>query len=608
MKISSLELREKYLRFFREKGHAVIPSASLFPENDSTVLFTTAGMHPLVPYLLGEPHSAGRRLADFQKCLRTGDIGDVGDAWHLTFFEMLGNWSLGDYFKEEAVAFSIEFLTDPKWLGLPKEHLHVTCFAGDKDAPRDAETAAIWEKQGIPKERIHFLAKAENWWGPVGRTGPCGPDTEMFFDTQKEVGSLKGKTATEKFLDAHHKGRFVEIWNDVFMQYNQTAEGKFVPLKQRNVDTGMGLERTVAVLNGLKSVYEIDSFVPVMDKIKSLCAKGAFEQHISSARIVADHLRCAVFILGDPKAVVPGNTDQGYVLRRLIRRAVRHGKILGIETNFTAKVGKVVVSEFEKVYPELNQNKSFIFSELEKEERKFRNTLSRGLVVLQRALDAAVSSKQKVLDAQTSFDLYQSFGFPSEMTQEIAKNRGVSIDLKAFAELLFMHQETSRRGAEHKFKGGLADHSVQTTRLHTATHLLNAALRKVLGSHVYQKGSNITAERLRFDFPNPSALTPKQVAEVESLVNRAIADKLEVKWEIMPLAQAKKLGAMGVFEAKYADSVKVYSVWNSKTKEVFSRELCGGPHVSNTAELGHFRITKEEGVGAGIRRIKAVLE
>jgi alanyl-tRNA synthetase len=606
--ISSDELRSKYVAFFASKGHAVIPSASLVPENDPTVLFTTAGMHPLVPYLMGEVHPSGKRLTDVQKCIRTGDIDSVGDAWHLTFFEMLGNWSLGDYFKKEALTWSYEFLTTKKGLGLDPKRLHVSCFAGDADAPKDTEAAAVWESQGIPKDRIHFLPKADNWWGPAGATGPCGPDSEMFYDTQKEVGALSGKTATEKFQDGCSKGRFVEIWNDVFMQYQKTADGKFVPLQQKNVDTGMGLERTVAVLNGKTSVYDIDSFAPLMKKIESLCAKGLFLKNVSSARIIADHVRSAVFILGDPKGVVPSNTDQGYVLRRLIRRAVRHGKNLGIEKDFLAEVGEAVVKQFGGVYAELSKNRSSILDELSKEEQKFKHTLSHGLALLHKEIDAAVSRKTRVLDAKVVFDLYQSYGFPPEMTQELSREKGIEADLNGFESLLSAHQDLSRKGAEQKFKGGLADHSVETTKLHTATHLLNAALRKVLGDHVYQKGSNITAERLRFDFPNPSKLTDAEVKEVEDLVNQKIKEGLAVKMEILPLEEAKRSGAMGVFEEKYGAQVKVYTVFNPKTGAVFSKELCGGPHVQNTADIGHFRIVKEEGVAAGVRRIKAVVE
>jgi len=603
----SNELRSKYLAFFKEKGHAIIPSASLIPENDPTVLFTTAGMHPLVPFLMGERHPQGKRLADVQKCIRTGDIDSVGDAWHLTFFEMLGNWSLGDYFKKDALAFSFEFLTSRKWLGLDQNRLHVSVFAGDKDAPKDTEAAVIWESLGIPKERIHFLPKSDNWWGPAGQTGPCGPDSEMFFDTQKQVGELVGKTPTEKFSDGCSKGRFVEIWNDVFMQYNKTAHGLFEPLKQKNVDTGMGLERTVAVLNGLSSVYDIDSFKPLMQKIKSLSGAGLFEKNLSSGRIVADHMRSAVFILGDSKGVGPSNTDQGYVLRRLIRRAIRHGKNLGIEKDFSVEVAKVVVGQFGSVYSELGKNQSFIFSELDKEEKKFRDTLGRGMTVLQKALDSVKQSSDRTLDAKIVFDLYQSYGFPPEMTGELCREKGLEVDLDGFQKLLTEHQDLSRKGAEQKFKGGLADHSEETTKLHTATHLLNAALRKVLGPHVFQKGSNITAERLRFDFPNPQKVSEDQLKQVEALVNRMISEGLEVKMEILPYEEAKKSGAMGVFEEKYGDHVKVYTVWNPKTKEVFSKELCGGPHVTNTREIGGFKITKEEGVAAGIRRIKAIV-
>ncbi len=595
--ISSQTIREKFLQFFREKGHAIIPSSSILPENDPTVLFTTAGMHPLVPYLLGEKHPLGKKLVDFQKCVRTGDIDSVGDQWHLTCFEMLGNWSLGDYFKKEAIAYSFEFLTSKKWLGLDKERIHVTCFIGDKDCPKDIEAASEWKKQGIPEERIHFLPKSDNWWGPAGQTGPCGPCTEMFYDTRQNM-DLKGKTPTEKFVDGSNKGRFVEIWNDVFMQYNKTAEGKFVPLKQQNVDTGMGLERTTAVLNGLNSNYETDLFEPVMKEIVSLSKT----KNVQSQRIIADHLRATTFMLGDSRGISPSNVDQGYVLRRLIRRAVRHGRLLGIKHNFTSQVAKAVVKRFSSIYPELKENEKRIEAELEKEESKFRTTLEKGLQILNSEID-----KRKMVDAKTAFDLYQSYGFPIEMTEEIAAEKGLKVDQTSFHAFLAEHQQKSRKGAEQKFKGGLADNSEEVTRLHTATHLLNAALKQVLGTSIHQKGSNITNERLRFDFSYEKKMTSEQLKKVEEIVNKAILRGFEVKFDIVPLLEAKKLGAEMLFGEKYGENVKVYTVWDPKTKEVFSREFCGGPHVSNTKEIGKFKILKEEGVAAGVRRIKAVV-
>lgn len=608
--MQSGDLRQKFLEFFREKKHAIIPSASLIPENDPTVLFTTAGMHPLVPFLMGETHPAGKRLANFQKCIRTGDIESVGDQWHLTFFEMLGNWSLGDYFKKEAVEMSFEFLTGKKWLNLDKNRIHVTCFTGDSDAPRDLESAKVWESVGIPKERIHFLPKADNWWGPAGHTGPCGPDSEMFYDSGKNVGELKGKTPTEKFLDGCAKGRMVEFWNDVFMQYSKNAEGKYELLQQKNVDTGMGLERTIAILEKKDSVYETDLLKPTFEMVQKISKteSSAALRSLRSQRIVTDHIRSAVFILGDEHAVLPSNTDQGYVLRRLIRRAVRHGKMLGIENNFCAKITETVLKRFRDIYPELKKNSVRVLEELEKEETRFRQTLERGSQLLQKEIENAEKQNQKQLDSKIVFDLYQSFGFPLEMTVEIAEEHGLKVDSQDFEKRLAEHQKLSQKGAEQRFSGGLADHSAEVTALHTATHLLNAALRKVLGEHVHQRGSNITKERLRFDFPNPSKLTSEQVKAVEDLVNQKIAEGLEVKMEILPIEKAKEIGAMAEFGEKYGGTVKVYSVWNPKTKEVFSAEICGGPHVQNTKELGHFKILKEESSAAGIRRIKAVLE
>ncbi|HLC92086.1 MAG TPA: alanine--tRNA ligase [archaeon] len=599
-KISSAELREKYLRFFEKHAHKRIPSASLIPENDPTVLFTTAGMHPLVPYLLGESHPLGKRLCDVQKCIRTGDIDEVGDNWHLSFFEMLGNWSLGDYFKKEAIAFSFEFLT--KELGIPKERLSVTCFAGDKDAPRDEEAAKAWEAQGIPKSRIHFLPKSDNWWGPAGLTGPCGPDTEMFY----HVKDVQEKS-TQDFLKLCKEGAFCEIWNDVLMQYNKNAEGKYVESRQKNIDTGMGVERTVSVLNGFDNVYECDTLKPIIEKVKSFAGTNQNSKSGErSARIITDHLRAAVMILGDGKGVVPGNVDQGYVLRKFIRRAIRHARLLGISGKFCNEVAKVIVDVMGEAYPEVRKNSARVFFELEKEEEKFSAALENGLKALEKKLSALGGAAGKQLSAKDAFDVYQSYGFPLEMIQEICAEKGNTIDSKGFDSLLQQHQELSRKGAEQKFKGGLADHSEQTTKLHTATHLLNEALRQVVDKGIYQKGSNITPERLRFDFNFAEKLTDEQVKKVEDWVNAAIKAEADVSMEIMNLTDAKKLGAQGLFEDKYGEQVKVYTV--HKGTKVFSRELCGGPHVKNTRELGKFKITKQEPVAAGIRRIKAVVE
>ena len=608
-KVSSQEIREKFLQFFKEKGHAVIPSASLIPENDPTVLFTTAGMHPLVPFLLGEKHPSGKRLCNFQKCVRTGDIDRIGDAWYLSFFEMLGNWSFGDYFKKEAIEWSFEFLSSKKWLGIEKEKLSITVFAGDKDAGRDEESARAWKELGIPEERIFYFPKSENWWGPAGLTGPCGPCTEMFYDTGKPY-CIKGKgpKINEQCNPGCKCGKFVEIWNDVFMQYNKTAEGKFIPLKQKNVDTGMGLERITAILNSCKSNFETDLLEGIMRAIQSVSKVSVSESNLASARIITDHLRAATFILGDEKGITPSNVDQGYVLRRLIRRAVRHARLLGIEENFTAKIAGEVIERFKSVYPELGKNRNRILTELDKEESKFKSLLEKGLKLVSKEFETLRAGKKKTLAAKTAFDLYQSFGFPLEMTQELAKEQGFKVDETGFEKMLSEHQELSRKGAEQKFSGGLADHSEAVTRLHTATHLLNEALRKIVSPNIHQKGSNITSERLRFDFPLERKLSAEEIRKVEDLVNLKIQEGLTVEMEVMSLEKAKAVKAQGVFEGKYAENVKVYTVWNPHTQEVFSREICGGPHVKNTKELGKFKIVKEESSAAGIRRIKAVLE
>lgn len=579
------ELKTKYLEFFKSKGHAIIKSAPLIPENDPTVLFTTAGMHPLVPYLLGQPHPLGKRLADVQKCFRTTDIEDVGDNTHLTFFEMLGNWSLGDYFKKEAISWSHEFLT--KVLKINPEKLNVTVFAGDKDAPKDIEAFEIWNNLGLSKERIFFLPRENNWWGPAGETGPCGPCSEMFIDTGKEkCGS--------KCVPGCHCGKYVEIWNDVFMEYNKTKQGKYEKLKQKNVDTGMGVERALLMLNNLKSVYEIDFFIPLFDIIK----KSSKSYNEKSARIVVDHIRAATFILGDEKSIVPSNVDQGYILRRLIRRAIRHSKLLGLENKFLQKLSLEVIKTFSKDYPTLNEKKEFILKELNLEEERFLATLERGLKAFE-----DLTKQKKELSSQDSFLLFQSFGFPIEMTNELALEKGIKVNIKDFKKEYEKHKELSRTGAEKKFKGGLADASEATTKLHTATHLLNAALREVLkDSNINQRGSNITPERLRFDFNFPRKLEQDEIKKVEALVNEKIKEGIEVKKQEMVLEQAKKQGFTGVFDEKYSEKVFVYSIGN------FSREICGGPHVKNTKELGKFKIIKEEGISAGTRRIKAVLE
>ena len=602
--MTSLELRKKFLEFFATKGHKVIPSASLVPANDPTVLFTTAGMHPLVPYLLGEEHHAGKRLASAQKCIRTGDIEEVGDDTHLTFFEMLGNWSLGDYFKSEAIGWSYEFLTDKNWLGLPTAKLAVTCFADDKDASQDNESAELWQSLGIPKERIAFLGKADNWWGPAGLTGPCGPDTEMFYWTGSEPAPMVFDPADK---------RWFEIWNDVFMQYNKTAEGKYEPLQQKNVDTGMGLERTLVALNGLKSVYETDIFSPILDRIHHLSGKNYLD-YPKEFRIIADHIKAAVFIIID--GVVPSNLGRGYVLRRLIRRAVRYGKRIGFPSHFTALIAEAVIDIYKNIYPELDNNRDLIVEELVVEEMKFDRTINRGQaefdkkyrIITQWESDKKPSSDTGwVLPGYVAFDLFSTYGFPIELTVEMAREKGMSVDIKGFAKEMTKHQELSRTASAGTFKGGLADHTDEVVRLHTATHLMNAALRQVLGENVWQKGSNITKERTRFDFTHSEKMTDEQKSKVEELVNSWIERDLTVKKEVMPLEQAKQLNAIGVFGEKYAETVSVYTVMDPKNGEVISREFCGGPHVEHTGVIGQFKILKEEAVAAGIRRIKAAV-
>ena len=591
--LTSAELRRMYLDFFKSKGHAIIPSASLIPENDPTVLFTTAGMHPLVPYLLGEKHPEGKRLANVQKCVRTGDIDEVGDASHCTFFEMLGNWSLGDYFKEEAIAYSFEFLTSPKWLGIEKDRLYFTCFAGDEDAPKDTESAQYWMSHGVDESHIFFLGKKHNWWGPAGMTGPCGPDTEMFIDTGRPACGPDCSPACSC-------GKYLEIWNDVFMQYNKTADGKFEPLAQKNVDTGMGLDRTICILQGKESVYDTDVFTGVLARIAELSGKGYGDDPDTTRafRIIADHVRCATFILGDEKGVTPSNVDQGYVLRRLIRRAVRYALRLGIPEQSLQHVAKVVIGQYCEVYPELKRNESRIITELNLEEERFSRTIRQGLREFEK-LQSRLTGK--IIDGASAFRLYDTFGFPIEFTLELAHENGLEVDTRGFEEAFKKHQEVSGAGAEQRFKGGLADTTEATARLHTATHLLHAALRKVLGDEVAQRGSNITAERLRFDFSFPRKMEEHEIREVERLVNEAIEAGVIVVCEEMSVEEAKEQGAIGLFESKYGNVVKVYSVPG------YSKEICGGPHASNTAELGRFEIQKEQSSSAGVRRIKAVL-
>lgn len=610
--LSTDDIRQKYLEFFRSRGHAVIPGASLVPENDPTVLFTTAGMHPLVPYLMGETHPSGKRLTDVQRCVRTQDIDEVGDASHLTMFEMLGNWSLGDYFKEDAIAMSFEFLT--KELEIPVSHLAVTCFEGDKDAPKDEESAAIWRKMGIPLERIGFLPKAKNWWGPAGQTGPCGPDTEMFYWIGE--GDPQGNPAT-------HEAQWMEIWNDVFMQYNKTKEGTFEPLKQQNVDTGMGLERVAAVLQGVKSVYDTDAFRPIVDTVESLCPKEMVANNEKrSIRIMVDHLKASTFIIAD--GIKPSNVDQGYVLRRLIRRAIQNGNELGIAQYSLSEIASIIITQYGNPYPHLIQGKSLILDILQKEEERFRKTLHQAIHIFEKQAQvhemdqAHMTFVTPSLSGAEAFELVTTYGMPLEMVKEQASDRGIHLSSTFdadFQKLFTDHQALSRAGAEQKFKGGLQDQSGETTKLHTATHLLNAALRKTLGDHVFQKGSNITAERLRFDFNHPEKMTPEQIKSVEDLVNGAITADLPISYHVTTVDGAKADGAMGVFDSRYGAEVKVYQIGPSTSSgrgewslRPFSLEICGGPHVARTGVLGTFKIQKEESSSAGVRRIKAVLE
>ncbi len=593
--VNAKQLRQMWFDFFRKHGHAIISSASLIPENDPTVLFTTAGMHPLVPYLLGEKHPAGVRLADVQKCVRTGDIDEVGDASHCTFFEMLGNWSLGDYFKDEMIPWSYEFLTSPEYLGIDPKRLAVSVFAGDDDCPRDERSAELWEKAGIAHDRIFFLPKENNWWGPAGITGPCGPDSEMFIDN----GQPK---CCDECSPACDCGKYLEIWNDVFMQFNKTADGKYEPLKQKNVDTGMGLERTLCILQGKKSVYETDLFAPIIAAIESIGSGkyGSDEETTKAIRIVADHIRTSVFMIGDEKGVACSNVDQGYILRRLLRRAVRFAKKLDIEIGKLTVVAEAVIEEYKDVYPELEINRDRIINEITTEEERFERTLQGGIKEFEKLCHYLVGD---TISGKASFKLYDTYGFPIEMTIELAKEKGLKVNVEDFNKAFAEHQQKSHAGAEQKFKGGLADHSEATARLHTATHLMHRALKEVLhDENANQKGSNITEERLRFDFTFPRALTPEEIKEVEDKVNEAIKADVPVVCEEMTVEEAKEQGAVGLFTAKYGEKVKVYTMGK------YSKEICGGPHASHTGELGHFRIVKEQSSSAGVRRIKAVLE
>jgi len=586
--ISSDKLKRLYLEFFQKNGHKFIANASLIPENDPTALFTSAGMHPLVPYLLGQQHPSGRKLVNVQKCLRTSDIDEVGDSYHLSFFEMLGNWSLGDYFKEESIQWSYEFLTSKEWLNIDEEKLSVTVFAGDEKIPRDTESARIWEGLGIPKDRIFYLPRKDNWWGPIGSTGPCGPDTEMFYDTGKEPCGSECKPGCSC-------GKYNEIWNNVFMEYNRTPDGEYELLEQKNVDTGMGVERTVAVLQERDNVYETEIFAPLVNRIKELSGIEVIpENQIRSVRIICDHSRAATFLLAE--GIVPLNVEQGYVLRRVIRGAIRHGKLLGIEEEFLSVLSQIIIETYVEDYPQLKSNEDFIITELKKEYKKFNNTLARGLNRFNR-----ITRNKKKIDGKDAFLLYQSFGFPIEITKELGKENGIFVDVDGFYEEFEKHQKVSRAGADKRFGSGLVDKSEATVKLHTATHLLNEALRRVLGKDITQKGSNITQKRLRFDFNFDRKLTDQELRDVEEIVNGKINEALPVKRVETTLDEAIRMGSQAVFEQKYGEKVSVYSIGD------FSMELCSGPHVENTGELGRFKIIKEEGISAGVRRIRAVL-
>jgi len=590
--MTAKELRKKYIDFFKSKGHAEIKSAPLIPDNDPTVLFTTAGMHPLVPFLMGEKHPLGKRLVNYQKCIRTGDIEEVGDMVHLTFFEMLGNWSLGDYFKDEAIEFSYEFLTSPNYLGLPLEQLAVSIFKGDEDAPFDSQAFEKWKALGFAENRIAQCSKKDNWWGPAGQTGPCGPDTEMFFWT--------GKEKAPEVFDPENK-LWVEIWNDVFMQYNKTVDGAYVPLEQCNVDTGMGLERVTAILQGKSSCYETELFLPLLEELDRIRGIETPAQRQDAERIIVDHIRTAVFMIGD--GVLPGNVDQPYVLRRIIRRTILKGRDLNINDSFISQIAAIVVENYSDIYPELQKNASLINDELIREEEQFAKTLEKGVKEFEKLIARVPEHiKNKIISGKNAFNLYDTHGLPIELTEEMADKKGFKVDIAGYNKAFKKHQELSRKGAEQKFKGGLADNSEQTAALHTATHLLHQALRLVLGEHVAQKGSNITTERLRFDFSHPEKVTKEELAKVEDIINDIIAKQLPIICREMSLNEAKDDGAMALFADKYGDRVKVYSIGD------FSKEICGGPHAKNTKALGKFKIKKEESCARGIRRIKAILQ
>jgi alanyl-tRNA synthetase len=585
-----MNVKDKFINFFISKNHAKLNSASIIPENDPTSLFNTAGMQPLVPYLMGQPHPLGKRLVNYQKCFRLTDLDAIGDKTHHTFFEMLGNWSLGDYFKEDSIKWSHEFLT--KELNIPVNKLAVTVFEGNEFVSKDDESANIWMSLGIKKERIAYLGVKDNWWGPAGETGPCGPDTEIFyFRSEEEVPEV---------FDPEDN-RWVEIWNNVFMEYNKTSDGKYIPLVSKNVDTGMGVERITSVLEGVNDNYETSIWKPVIEKIEQISnLKYEHEAIKRTMRIIADHIRAVVIISGDNANIRPSNTDQGYILRRLVRRMLRYAKKLEIDitSDFAIVLADLIINIYKEYYSELETNKNQIFETISKEQIKFSKTLEKGLKEFEKIIS---NLKDNYIDKDNAFRLYDTYGFPIELTEELAEEHNIKVDSLGFKEKFKEHQEKSRMGAEHKFKGGLSSESDMNVKYHTATHLLNAALKEVLGSHVCQKGSNITDERLRFDFPNDTKLTDEQLNETEQLVNKYIQEQIPVIKKEMSKEEALKIGAEAAFIEKYGDIVNVYFIGD------ISKEFCGGPHVSNTKELGVFKITKEEASSAGIRRIKAVL-
>ena len=585
--MKAIDIRNKYLNFFRSKNHNVISGAKLIPENDPTVLFTTAGMQPLVPYLSGEKHPEGTRLVDYQKCLRTDDIDEVGDNRHLTFFEMLGNWSLGDYFKEDSIKYSYGFLE--KELNIDMNRISVTCFEGDKNSPKDEEAARVWIECGIPEDRIYFYGAKENWWGPAGLTGPCGPDTEIFLDTLKE----KCCSDCQPSCDC---GKYVEIWNNVFMQYNKEKDGTYTELVNKNVDTGMGLERITFLMQGKKDVFETELFSPVLDKLRQL-SNNINEESI---RIIADHLRASALLIVD--GVVPSNVGQGYILRRLIRRTIRHLRKLEIDVNNITDIVNTLTYMMEDMYPEVKDNYELVKSEIKKEKNRFVSTLIKGEKEFNKLIKNLENSDNKIISGEDTFKLYDTYGFPPEVTKELAKENNLDIDMESFNKCFLAHQEKSRTASAGVFKGGLADNSEFTTRYHTAIHLTLEALTRVLGEHVSQKGSNITSERARFDFSNPEKVTKEKLDEIVKMVNEQIDRHLDVTCTEMEVAKAKEEGARGIFDNKYGEKVKVYTIGD------FSKEICGGPHVENTKEIPHIKIIKEEAVSAGVRRIKVIFE